>query len=84
MLRLQSGAFLQSYHKISKLARLDSNICQILVSILSLMRPGLKSDTIQHERQSQSASLFLTGSTAIQCKPVHLFVYMYDFSKTMI
>lgn len=63
MLRLQSGAFLQSYHKISKLARLDSNICQILVSILSLMRPGLKSDTIQHERQSQSASLFLTGST---------------------
>lgn len=84
-LRVQSQAFLQSNHKCSKLARLDSDICQILIITLSLMRPGLEKDTIQYERQLQFASLFLTGSTTqYNAKPVHIFVYMYDFPKTMI
>lgn len=49
------------------------------------MRPALEKDTIQHERQSQFASLFLTGSTAqYNAKAVHIFVYKYNFPKTMI
>lgn len=84
-LRVQSGAFLQSNHKFSKLARLDSDRCQTLITTLSLTRPGLEKDTIQHERQAQFAALFLPGSTEqYHGKPVHVFVYRYDFPKTMI
>ena len=48
-LRVQSGAFLQSNHKFSKLASLDSDICEIPISTSFLTRSGLEKDTTQHE-----------------------------------